>query len=116
MQAIILSSGVVDGRTGIGTTAWTTESDLNTDMANGRPVVLSDCQGWKSQQWLFQHDKNGSVQLYNPTSGRCLDTPNSSTADGVALQIYNCNGSIAQRFTPPTSPAPAERSDHQYRR
>jgi len=103
-QAIILSTDVVDGRTGIATTAWTTESDLTTDTANGRPVQLTDCNGWRSQEWLYQHGKTGSLQLYNPTSGRCVDTPNSSTADGVALQIYTCNGSTAQQFNPPAAP------------
>ncbi|HEU5429771.1 MAG TPA: RICIN domain-containing protein [Actinocrinis sp.] len=106
VQAFITSGGLVDGRTGIGTTAWTTESDLNTDQSNGRPIVLSDCHGWKSQQWLFQHSKTGSVQLFNPTSGRCLDTPNSSTASGTALQLFTCNSSVAQQFNPPAAVAP----------
>jgi hypothetical protein len=104
VQAFILNTGIVDARTGIATTAWTTESDLTTDTANGRPVVIADCHGWKSQQWLFQYDKNGSIQLYNSNAGRCVDTPSSSTTDGTALQIYTCNGTVAQRFTPPTAP------------
>jgi hypothetical protein len=103
-QMIVLSSGVVDARTGIAVGGWTTESDLTTDTANGRPAQLSDCNGWLSQQWLFQHDKTGSLQLYNPNSGRCLDTPYGSTANGVALQIYSCNGSVAQQFNPPAAP------------
>ena len=106
VQAFIPSGGLVDGRTGIGTTAWTTESDLNTDQSNGRPIVLSDCHGWLSQQWLYQHSKTGSVQLFNPTSGRCLDTPNDSTASGTALQLFTCNSSVAQQFNPPAAVAP----------
>jgi hypothetical protein len=31
-------------------------------------------------------------------SGRCLDTPSASTANGVQLQIYDCNGTGAQAF------------------
>jgi hypothetical protein len=31
-------------------------------------------------------------------SGRCLDVPGASTANGVQLQIYDCNGTEAQSF------------------
>ncbi len=106
LQVAVLTTGIVDARTSIATSAWTTESDLTDEVSNGRPVQLSDCQGWQSQQWLFQHDKTGSIQLYNPTAGRCVDTPSGSTTDGTKLQIYTCNGTAAQRFTPPSSPQP----------
>ncbi|MDD1061417.1 ricin-type beta-trefoil lectin domain protein [Streptomyces cocklensis] len=106
VQAVILSTGVVAARVGIGTTNWLTESDLTAETDNGRPVQLFDCHGWRSQQWRFRHDKTGGVQLYNPVSGRCVDTPNASTADGVALQIYTCNDTFAQHFSPPATPEP----------
>jgi hypothetical protein len=106
LQTTILSSGLTSAHTGIAATGWTTESDLTTDTGNGGPIQLTPCLGWKSQQWLFQHSKTGSVQLYNPASGRCVDTPNSSTASGVALQLYDCNSSVAQQFSPPAAVAP----------
>ncbi|MFC1429959.1 ricin-type beta-trefoil lectin domain protein [Streptacidiphilus sp. N1-3] len=107
-QTVILSTGVVDARTGIGSTNWTVESDLTNETSNNSPVQLTDCNNWKSQQWIYQRNQIGSVQLYNPTAGRCVDTPSSSTADGTALQIYTCNGSIAQQFNPPAAaPAPS---------
>ncbi|MBV1855578.1 ricin-type beta-trefoil lectin domain protein [Catellatospora tritici] len=37
--------------------------------------------------------------LDNPQSTRCLDVPNSSTVNGTQLQIFDCNGSSAQRWT-----------------
>ncbi|MDX6208196.1 MAG: Ricin-type beta-trefoil lectin domain-like, partial [Frankiales bacterium] len=34
-----------------------------------------------------------------PQSGRCLDDPSGNTANGTALQLYDCNGNSAQVFT-----------------
>ncbi|NED87310.1 RICIN domain-containing protein, partial [Streptomyces sp. SID11233] len=31
-------------------------------------------------------------------SGRCLDSPNGSTANGARLRIWDCNGAAAQKF------------------
>jgi Ricin-type beta-trefoil lectin domain/Pretoxin HINT domain len=105
LHAAILSSGLVSARTGIGTT-FTTETDLTTEKDNARPVQMYDCHDWDSQHWVFQFDKTGSIQLYNQSAGRCLDTPNSSTTNGTALWIYTCDGTVAQRFAAPTTPAP----------
>ncbi|WP_277952711.1 RICIN domain-containing protein [Streptomyces sp. DSM 110735] len=38
--------------------------------------------------------------MVNPRSGRCLDDPAGSTADGTRLQIHDRNGTAAQRWTP----------------
>ncbi len=103
LQSTILPSGVESAHVGIAATGWTTESDLTTDTAKGSAIQLTPCLGWKSQQWLFQHSKTGSVQLYNPESGRCVDTPGSSTTSGTALQLYDCNSSPAQQFNPPAA-------------
>jgi Ricin-type beta-trefoil lectin domain/Pretoxin HINT domain len=97
--------GLVSARTGIGTT-FTTETDLSTEKDSGRPVQMYDCHDWDSQHWVFQFDKTGSIQLYNQSAGKCLDTPGSSMTNGTALQIYACNGTVAQRFTAPTTPRP----------
>ncbi|HEV7964462.1 MAG TPA: RICIN domain-containing protein [Actinoplanes sp.] len=105
LHAVILSSGLVSARTGIGTT-FTTETDLTTEKDNARPVQMYDCHDWDSQHWVFQFDKTGSIQLYNQSAGRCLDTPNSSTTNGTALWIYTCDGTVGQRFAAPTTPAP----------
>jgi glycosyl hydrolase family 62/ricin-type beta-trefoil lectin protein len=37
--------------------------------------------------------------LHGAGSGRCLDVPNSSQADGVYLQIYDCSGGANQQWT-----------------
>lgn len=33
-----------------------------------------------------------------PTSGKCLDDPNSNTANGTYLQIWTCNGQSNQQW------------------
>ena len=105
LHAAVLSSGLVSARTGIGTT-FTTETDLSTEKDNTRPVQMYDCHDWDSQHWVFQFDKTGSIQLYNQSAGRCLDTPNASSTNGTALWIYTCDGTVGQRFAAPTRPAP----------
>ncbi|MEV6597095.1 ricin-type beta-trefoil lectin domain protein [Actinoplanes sp. NPDC051346] len=105
LHAAVNSTGYVAARTGIGT-AFTTETDLTTEKDSGRPVQLFDCHDWDSQHWIFQIGKTGSHQLYNTSAGRCVDTPSGSTANGVALWMYACNGTDAQRFSGTTTPLP----------
>ncbi|GAB4084811.1 hypothetical protein GCM10028784_14410 [Myceligenerans cantabricum] len=39
------------------------------------------------------------VALQGVGSGRCVDVPEALLNDGATLQIYDCNGSVAQRWT-----------------
>ncbi|WUH90184.1 RICIN domain-containing protein [Streptomyces sp. NBC_00433] len=39
------------------------------------------------------------VQVVGGQSGRCLDVPNSSTANGTQVQIWDCGSGTNQRFT-----------------
>lgn len=57
-------------------------------------MQLWDCNGTGSQVWVTRAD--GSLQ--NPASGRCLDDPQNARKPGDRLQLYDCNGSAAQRF------------------
>lgn len=41
----------------------------------------------------------GSGQLKGVGSGRCLDVPNSNTADGTQLQLWDCSGNTNQQWT-----------------
>jgi hypothetical protein len=70
-----------------------------------------------NQQWQPIEEADGAYRLVNRNSGKCLDVPAASTADGVQLQQYTCNGTAAQSFrinpvdgTPPTEP-PAGQPD-----
>jgi len=77
----------------------------NVSTTPGAAVWLwSNGQGANQRWWLnpvvyAPAVADGSYSLKNVNSGKCIDVPNSSTAPGVQLQQYSCNGSNAQRFT-----------------
>ena len=57
-----------------------------------RRVQLWDCQsGAVDQHWTW----SGSALQ---TLGRCLDVVSGGTANGVKLQLYDCNGTGAQSW------------------
>jgi endoglucanase len=72
--------------------------------ANGSLIQLWTYGGGSNQLWMPVAVGNGEYKLVGVGSGRCLDVPAASTANGVHLQIYDCNGTAAQAFT--LSPQP----------
>jgi hypothetical protein len=66
--------------------------------ANGNLIQLWTYGGGANQQWMPVSVGNGEYKLVGVGSGRCLDVPAASTANGVRLQIYDCNGTAAQAF------------------
>ncbi|KAJ7097718.1 ricin B lectin domain-containing protein [Mycena epipterygia] len=63
--------------------------------ANGGPVVVEPCDGSTSQSWT----QNGqTIVVYG---NMCLDVTNGNTANGVKMQIWECNpsdGGVNQLF------------------
>jgi hypothetical protein len=51
-----------------------------------------------NQQWEPVAGSNGSYTFQARNSGLCLTVPNSSTANGVQLQVNTCNGGTGQSF------------------
>ncbi|GFJ87107.1 glycoside hydrolase family 16 protein [Phytohabitans rumicis] len=41
----------------------------------------------------------GTNALRGTESGRCVDVPGANPADGIRLQVYDCNGTAAQQWT-----------------
>ncbi|MFF3056612.1 lectin [Streptomyces sp. NPDC057909] len=41
----------------------------------------------------------GTSGVFSGPAGKCLDVAGGSSADGTAVQLYDCNGSAAQRWT-----------------
>lgn len=89
----------------------------NVSTADRAPIQLWAYGNGNNQQWLPVEETDGAYHLVNRNSGKCLDVPAASTADGVQLQQYACNGTAAQSFrvnpvdgTPPTDP-PADQPD-----
>jgi GH25 family lysozyme M1 (1,4-beta-N-acetylmuramidase) len=72
--------------------------------ANRSKVVLAACTGAAGQQWR----EGTGASLVNLGSGRCLDDPGSSTANGVAVWIWACSGQVNQKWTLPAGPVLSE--------
>ncbi|WP_225825534.1 RICIN domain-containing protein [Streptomyces naphthomycinicus] len=71
-------------------------SDVST--ADNATVHLWTYGGGANQQWLPVDEGGGAYHFVNRNSGKCLDDPAASTADGVQFVQYTCNGTAAQRF------------------
>ena len=66
--------------------------------ANGSLIQLWAFGGGLNQQWQPVSTGNGTFKFVARNSGRCLDVPAASTANGVQLQIFDCNGTSAHSF------------------
>lgn len=61
---------------------------------DGAPTVEWTCGGQVDQKWNFFN-----MEIVAGNSGKCIDVPNSNFADGQALQLFDCNGTAAQKVT-----------------
>jgi hypothetical protein len=62
-------------------------------------VEIRSCDGSTNQAWTITPDvQTGAFRLKHVKSGRCLDVPGGSTADGARLQIYDCSSVSSQKF------------------
>ncbi len=75
---------------------------------DGGVIHLWTYGGGNNQQWQPVEEADGAYHFVSRHSGKCLDVPAASTADGVQLQQYTCNGTAAQSFrlTPVGGPIP----------
>ncbi|HLJ87075.1 MAG TPA: RICIN domain-containing protein [Candidatus Angelobacter sp.] len=71
----------------------------NVGTANNSLIQLWQNGGGTNQQWQPVSLGNGAFKFVGRGSGRCLDVPAASTANGVHLQIFDCNGTGAQAWT-----------------
>jgi hypothetical protein len=62
-------------------------------------VQLWNYVGGANQQWQPVWEPDGYYHLIARHSDKCLDVPGASTADGVPLQQWTCNGTGAQSFS-----------------
>jgi endoglucanase len=70
----------------------------NNGTGDGSLIQTWTYGGGSNEQWMPVSLGNGYYKVVGVGSGRCLDVPGASTANGVQLQIYDCNGSGAQSF------------------
>jgi hypothetical protein len=66
--------------------------------ADGATIQLWLYGGGNNQQWLPASEGGNLYHLVNRNSGKCLDVPSASIADGTRLQQWACNSSAAQSF------------------
>src|SRR5271170_1108465 len=71
---------------------------VNNGTTNGSLMQLWTYAGSPNEEWEAVSLGNGYYKFVGQGSGLCLDTPGASTANGVQLDIYTCNGTGAQAF------------------
>jgi ricin-type beta-trefoil lectin protein len=71
---------------------------VNNGTSNGSLMQLWTYAGNSNEEWEAVSLGNGYYKFIGKGSGLCLDTPSASTANGVQLDIYTCNGTAAQAF------------------
>ncbi|GAA2011529.1 hypothetical protein GCM10009839_02030 [Catenulispora yoronensis] len=84
--------------TGGGTLAFTLGTSANTGWAaagSSAPPSYAGTGG--AQPPVTQPGATGPIA--SGLAGKCVDVANSGTGDGTAVQLYDCNGSSAQRWT-----------------
>jgi len=65
---------------------------------NGSLIQTWTYAGNPNEEWKAVPIGNGYYNFVGQGSGLCLDTPSASTANGVQLDIYTCNGTAAQAW------------------
>ena len=68
---------------------------------NGTPVVQWPCAGTSNQRFQANRSLPDFVTLKSRVAGtktHCLDVPGGRSDEGLALQIWTCNGSAAQAY------------------
>jgi hypothetical protein len=76
-------------------------STFNGGATNGTKAVLYSCQTTFNNINLSQLWSGDYATLFNDREG-CLDDPNASQANGVKLQVWDCNERVQQNWTLPT--------------
>ncbi|MDX6504092.1 MAG: hypothetical protein QOE29_1217, partial [Gaiellaceae bacterium] len=79
------------------TQVWDVTGGAGT-VADGAKIQTWAYGGGTNQQWQPVSVGGGFYKLVARNSGKCLDVPAASTANGVQLQQYTCNGTAAQAF------------------
>ena len=55
--------------------------------ADSNPVIINDCSGSSSQQWIMNDD----MSVRNPATGKCLDNQGGTANLGSVVAIHTCN-------------------------
>lgn len=83
--------------------------DARGSAKNGTPVQQWTCNGISNENWQPGEDIADEIPaLFSRVSGTnsyCLDIPGAQKTAGLAMQIYRCNGTEAQKWWIAPSPS-----------
>ena len=76
--------------------------DARGGAVNGTPVQQWSCNSISNEKWQPGEDISDEIppliSRVSGTSSYCLDIPGGSGSAGLAMQIYRCNGTLAQQW------------------
>jgi Ricin-type beta-trefoil lectin domain-like len=76
--------------------------DARGGAARGTPIEQWPCNTISNERWSWPFSfPDGMLPIRSQvagTNGYCLDVPGASTAAGLRVQIYTCNGTTAQAW------------------
>ncbi|WP_433213557.1 RICIN domain-containing protein [Dactylosporangium sp. CS-047395] len=61
-------------------------------------IVIDNCDSQNNQVWKIKGDPTKGATLVSADNGYCLDVPNAGKDNGTILQVYSCNGTVAQTW------------------
>ena len=74
----------------------------NSPHNNGDKVQLWTCSGASNQLWDYTAELGNWGNIYNEDGYKCLDAqsdaPHNPAVPGDGIQLYDCNGSLAQQW------------------
>jgi hypothetical protein len=76
--------------------------DVRGGAARGTPIQQWPCNTISNERWSWPHNLPDAFWPIRSqvagSSGYCLDVPGASTQAGLGVQIYTCNGTVAQAW------------------
>lgn len=63
-------------------------------MTDGSPLVLWECNGGNSQQWMYDE----RTLAFRNRIGKCIDVKNDNGEDGTALVLWECDSGRSQQW------------------
>jgi hypothetical protein len=77
--------------------------DARGSAENGTPIQQWTCNNISNENWQpgdapSSDDIPPLISRVSGTSGYCLDIPGGQSTNGLAMQIYQCNGTEAQQW------------------
>jgi hypothetical protein len=82
--------------------------DARGGAVNGTPVQQWPCNSISNEKWqpgeYVSDDIPPLISRVSGTSSYCLDIPGGQRIVGLAMQIYRCNGTLAQQWWFPEAP------------